>query len=73
MSNGIPWSTDDDQRIRDLALQGLNLRSIAVQINRSLSVIHRHAEKLKIAIASDRNGMMTVGRLAELGMKTKGK
>jgi hypothetical protein len=69
MSNGIPWSTDDDQRVRDLARSGLNLGEIAIQMNRSISVIHRHAERLNIAIASGRNGK--TNRLLELAQKAK--
>jgi hypothetical protein len=69
MSNGIPWSTDDDQRVRDLARSGLILGEIAIRMNRSISVIHKHAGKLNVAIASDRNG--TAIRLVELGLKAK--
>jgi hypothetical protein len=68
MSNGVPWSTDDDQRVRDLARSGLGLGDIAIQMNRSISVIHRHAKMLKITIA----GKTTSGRLVDLGLKAKG-
>jgi hypothetical protein len=69
MSNGVPWSADDDQRIRDLARAGLSLGDIAIQMNRSISVIHRHAQRLRITIASDRVGLTS--RLVELGLKAK--
>lgn len=69
MSNGVPWSTDDDQRVRDLARSGLGLGDIAIQMNRSVSVIHRHAKMLNITIASDRSGMTS--RHVEMGMKAK--
>jgi IS30 family transposase len=71
MSNGVSWSADDDQRICDLARAGLSLGDIAIQMNRSISVIHRHAQRLRITIASDRIGL--TNRLVELGLKVKAK
>lgn len=70
MTPGIPWSTDEDRRLFELAQSGLSFGEIALRINRSRSVIRRHAEKLKIKVAAERNGM-TIGRL-ELGLKGKG-
>ena len=67
MSNGVPWSTVDDVRLGDLARSGLGLADIAIQMNRSISVIHRHAKMLKITIA----GKTTADRLFELGLKAK--
>jgi IS30 family transposase len=54
MSSGAPWSQDEDQRLRDLALSGLPVQEIALRMNRSSSVIRRHAERLKINIAGSR-------------------
>jgi hypothetical protein len=73
MSNVVPWSTDDDQRVRDLARSGLGLGDIAIQMNRSISVIHRHAKMLKITIANSRMGKTTADQLADRGLKAKSK
>jgi hypothetical protein len=73
MSNGVPWSTVDDQRVRDLARSGLGLGDIAIQMNRSISVIHRHAKMLKITIANNRIGKTTADQLTDQGLKAKGK
>jgi hypothetical protein len=73
MKAGVPWSKDEDRRLRDLAQSGLATPEIAFRMNRSRSVIRRHAKKLNISIAGSRTMMDTVGRLAELGMKVKRK
>ena len=70
MNGGRPWTTADDQRLRDLAQLGAGLSEIAAQMKRSPSVIRRHVEKLKITIARGQNGM-TVNRLVDLGLKAK--
>lgn len=61
---GIPWSTNDDQRLGKLAQSGLSFAEIARQMNRSRSVIRNHAEKLKIAVAKGQAGkpMIVKGR-----------
>ena len=71
MSNGLPWSMDDDQYLRDLAQSGLSPADIANQMNRSASVVYRHARMLKIALASGRNGITTLGRPLDIGLKAK--
>ncbi len=71
MIHGLPWSEDDDQRLRDLAQSGLDFSEIALQMSRSNSVIRRHAERLNISVASGRHVMTTVRRLVELGLKAK--
>ena len=73
MSSGVLWSDDDDQRLRSLAQSGLAMRQIALRMNRSHTVIRKHAAKLKIGIASGRNVIATVDRLVERGLKVKGK
>jgi hypothetical protein len=72
MSRGL-WSKDEDQRLRSLAQSGLAIMQIALRMNRSNTVIRRHAAKLKIGIAGGRNVMATVDRLVELGLKAKEK
>jgi hypothetical protein len=72
MSRGL-WSKDEDQRLRSLAQSGLAIMQIALRMNRSNTVIRRHAAKLKIGIAGGRNVTATVDRLVELGLKAKEK
>ena len=72
MNGRRPWTTTEDQRLRDLVQLGLDLSEIAAQMDRSESVIRRHVQKLKINIARGRNGM-TVGRVVEIGLKVKSK
>ena len=67
----VPWSKDEDQRLRDLAQSGLSTEDIAIQMNRSKSAIRENAERLEITIASGRNEALTIRRLVELGMKAK--
>ena len=57
MKQHLPWSSDEDQRLRELAQSGLGLPEIAREMNRSKSAVRRNALKLQIAIASSPNGM----------------
>lgn len=66
------WSEDEDKRLRSLAQSGLYISQIALRMNRSHTVIRRHAAKLKIAIASGRNMKVTIERIVKLGQKAKG-
>ena len=58
--SGRPWSPEEDFRLRKLALAGLSLAAIAEQLKRSKSAVRVRAEKLKIAIARDRNPMQNL-------------
>ena len=60
--SGSPWSPEEDDRLRKLALSGLSLAAIAEQMKRSKSAIRVRAEKLKVAIARDRNPMLLRSR-----------
>ena len=60
--DAIPWSTDDDQRLRELAQSGLSFAEMARQMNRSRSVIRSHAEKLKIAVARGQSGKVMIAK-----------
>jgi hypothetical protein len=57
MSRNIPWSDEDDQQLRSLALSGFSLAEIARQMVRVTSSVRSRALKLGIAIARDRNPM----------------
>ena len=58
--SGRPWSPEEDDRLRKLALAGLSLAAIAEQLKRSKSAVRVRAEKLKMAIARDRNPMQNL-------------
>jgi hypothetical protein len=51
------WTLDEDERLRKLALAGLSLRDLALEMGRSASSIRVRAIKLDVAIARDLNGM----------------
>jgi hypothetical protein len=57
MSRNIPWSDEDDQQLRSLALSGFSLAEIAHQMMRGKSSVRSRALKIEIAIARDRNPM----------------
>jgi len=59
----IPWSPDEDARLRKLALSGASMAEIAQQMQRTKSSIRTRASKLKIAIAREENPMQK-GKLA---------
>jgi DNA-directed RNA polymerase specialized sigma24 family protein len=56
----IPWSPDEDERLRKLALSGASMAEIAQQMQRTKSSIRTRASKLKIAIAREENPMQKV-------------
>jgi hypothetical protein len=53
----IPWSPDEDERLRKLALSGASMAEIAQQMQRTKSSVRARALKLKIAIAREENPM----------------
>jgi hypothetical protein len=76
MSPNIPWSDEDDQRLRNLAKSGLCLTEIAHQMRRGVSSVRSRALKITVAIARDRNPMQASKKneihwLVEIGLKTK--
>jgi hypothetical protein len=53
----VTWSTEEDERLRQLALTGASLAQIAELMRRNKSSVRNRASKLEIAIARDRNPM----------------
>jgi hypothetical protein len=51
------WTLDEDERLRNLALAGLSLRELALEMGRGTSSVRVRAMKLDVAIARDLNGM----------------
>lgn len=52
------WTSDDDDRLRKLALAGLSVTQLALELGRSASSVPARAIKLDIAIARDPNGVL---------------
>ena len=73
MRRAVPWSEEEDRRLRDLARSGIGAKDIAALMDRSTSVICDHAKRLKIAIANDRNKLVKIDRLLGIGLKAKSK
>jgi hypothetical protein len=63
----IPWSPDDDERLRKLAFSGASMAEIARQMQRTKSAVRTRALKLKIAIAREENPMQKGKRAAPRG------
>ena len=63
----IPWSPDEDERLRKLALSGASMAEIAQQMQRTKSSVRTRALKLKIAIAREENPMQKGKRAAPRG------
>jgi hypothetical protein len=63
----IPWSPDEDERLRKLALSGASMAEIAQQMQRTKSSVRTRALKLKIAIAREENPMQKGKRATPRG------
>jgi hypothetical protein len=74
MSRNIPWSNEDDQLLRGLAVSGFSLAEIAHQMVRGKSSVRSRALKIEVAIARDRNPMQGPRKAAvavEIRLKAK--
>jgi hypothetical protein len=71
----IPWSPEEDERLRKLALSGLSMAEIAHELRRNRSSVNTRAAKLKIMMARDRNPMQARSSASSSrpGLKAKGK
>ena len=50
----IPWSPDEDERLRTLALSGASVAEMAKQMKRSEEAVRSRAYRLKIVVAKSR-------------------
>jgi hypothetical protein len=58
-----PWTSEEDDHLRMLALSGASVGAIAEEMRRSTSAIRHRALKLKIVVASLRkNGLKAEGK-----------
>ena len=51
-----PWTREEDERLKALAVTGLSLKELSHELGRSLSSTRTRASKLRVAIARDLNG-----------------
>jgi hypothetical protein len=72
MNHSIPWSGEDDQRLRSLAQSAFSLTEISRQMQRGVSSVRSRARKYAIAIARDRNPMQAQENICRLvGFRTR--
>jgi hypothetical protein len=60
-----PWTPEEDERLRSLALSGMGVTEMSEQMNRSKKAVRNRAARLKITVAKARN--------QGLGLKVKRK
>jgi hypothetical protein len=58
-----PWTAEEDEHLRNLALSGFSLAEIAHRMQRGKSSVRNRALKMKIQIARDRNPMQAPQKL----------
>ena len=68
-----PWTPEQDEQLRALAASGESPAAIAQRLSRSVSAIDNRARKLRIVLAPLRKKSGLLRRLAEIGLKAKGK
>ena len=47
----IPWTSEEDKRLRTLALEGISVAAMATQMKRSTAAVRNRAARLKIVVA----------------------
>jgi hypothetical protein len=60
-----PWTPEEDERLRKLALTGTSVAPMAKQMHRSMASVRNRAARLKIVVAKSSN--------QEVGLKAKGR
>jgi hypothetical protein len=50
----IPWTSEEDKRLRTLALSGISVAAMATQMKRSTAAVRNRAARLKIVVAKSR-------------------
>jgi hypothetical protein len=50
----IPWTSEEDKRLRTLALSGISVAAMATQMKRSTAAVRDRAARLKIVVAKSR-------------------
>ena len=47
----IPWTSEEDKRLRTLALSGISVAAMATQMKHSTAAVRNRAARLKIVVA----------------------
>jgi hypothetical protein len=50
----IPWTSEEDKRLRTLALSGISVLAMATQMKRSTAAVRNRAARLKIVVAKSK-------------------
>jgi hypothetical protein len=50
----IPWTSEEDKRLRTLALSEISVAAMATQMKRSTAAVRNRAARLKIVVAKSR-------------------
>ena len=50
----IPWTSEEDKRLRTLALSGISVAAMATQMKCSTAAVRNRAARLKIVVAKSR-------------------
>jgi hypothetical protein len=50
----IPWTSEEDKRLRTLALSEISVAAMATQLKRSTAAVRNRAARLKIVVAKSR-------------------
>jgi len=52
-----PWTPEEDKRLRELALSGTSVATMAKQMKRSIPAVRNRASRLKIVLAKSKFGL----------------
>ncbi len=50
----IPWTSEEDKRLRTVAPSGISVAAMATQMKRSTAAVRNRAARLKIVVAESR-------------------
>ena len=57
-----PWTPEEDERLRSLALSGMSVAAMSEQMKRSKAAVRNRARRLKIVVAKSRLGLKAKGK-----------
>ena len=69
--NAKQWTNVEDERLRSLAISGMNAWGIAAELERSVAAVRSRAERFGLSLR--RVTVAPSRRLVELGLKVKAK
>jgi hypothetical protein len=68
LASSKPWTSQDDERLRSLAVAGKAAWEIAVELERTVSAVRSRTERFGISLRR----VAVSRRLVELGLRAKG-